>query len=136
MRTSYQVGSPCMLEGKIFLGVAGTPILKTDLANIRLALAEPVPFTLAKRTVKSFIFIAVEFIFNDMILLYWLHINIFAYPMLRLGIVRRIAHNASIRLHLLPLFFLWLNFPKSVRFGLYLTKVLLAFGEGLLPLRS
>jgi hypothetical protein len=42
------------LEGKIFLGVTGIPIRNMALAKRKLALAEPVPFTLAKRTTKSF----------------------------------------------------------------------------------
>jgi hypothetical protein len=45
-----------MLEGKIFLGVTGIPILKIAFVNKKLALAEPVPFTLAKRITKSLIF--------------------------------------------------------------------------------
>src|SRR6187549_3202826 len=52
--TSYHVGKPCMLDGKIFLADTGTHILKMALANIVFALAEPVPFTLANRTTKSF----------------------------------------------------------------------------------
>ena len=54
--TSYQVGNPCILEGKIFFGVTGTPILKMALQKSKLALADPVPFTLANLTTKSFIF--------------------------------------------------------------------------------
>ena len=53
-RTSYQVGSPWMLEGKMLRGATGTPMRSTARANSSLALAEPDPLTLAKRTTKSF----------------------------------------------------------------------------------
>src|SRR5215472_17609727 len=53
-RTSYQVGSPWMLDGKMLRGATGTPMRNTARANISLALAEPDPLTLAKRTTKSF----------------------------------------------------------------------------------
>src|SRR3974377_937681 len=53
-RTSYQVGKPWMLDGKMLRGAAGMPIRSTARANISLALAEPEPLTLAKRTTKSF----------------------------------------------------------------------------------
>jgi hypothetical protein len=43
-----------MLEGNIFLGVAGIPIRKTALANSALALADPDPLTFANLTTKSF----------------------------------------------------------------------------------
>jgi hypothetical protein len=42
-----------MLDGKIFFGVTGTPILKIALVKSAFAEAEPVPFTFAKRTTKS-----------------------------------------------------------------------------------
>src|SRR5947208_14439087 len=54
MRTSYQVGRPWMLDGKMLRGETGTPIRRTERANSSLALAEPDPLTLAKRTTKSF----------------------------------------------------------------------------------
>ena len=54
IRTSYQVGRPWMLEGKMLRGVAGTPMRRIDCANSLFALAEPEPLTLAKRTTKSF----------------------------------------------------------------------------------
>src|SRR6059058_6472814 len=54
IRTSYQVGRPWMLEGKMLRGATGTPMRITDRANSSLALAEPEPLTLAKRTTKSF----------------------------------------------------------------------------------
>ena len=44
-----------MFEGKIFFGLTGIPILKTALANIWLALAEPEPFTFANLITKSFL---------------------------------------------------------------------------------
>ena len=53
-RTSYQVGRPWMLEGKMLRGLTGTPWRRIERANISLALAEPEPLTLAKRTTKSF----------------------------------------------------------------------------------
>src|SRR5579875_2030135 len=53
IRTSYQVGRPWIFEGKMLRGVAGTPMRRIARANSRLALAEPEPFTLAKRTTKS-----------------------------------------------------------------------------------
>src|SRR5690348_18117141 len=53
-RTSYQVGSPWMFEGKMLRGETGTPMRITARANISLALAEPEPLTLANRMTKSF----------------------------------------------------------------------------------
>ena len=53
-RTSYQVGRPWMLDGKTLRGLTGTPWRRIERANISLALAEPEPLTLAKRTTKSF----------------------------------------------------------------------------------
>ena len=54
MRTSYQVGSPWMFDGKMLRGETGTPMRITARANSSLALAEPEPLTLANRTTKSF----------------------------------------------------------------------------------
>ena len=54
MRTSYQVGRPWMLDGKMLRGETGTPMRSTERANSSLALAEPEPLTLANRTTKSF----------------------------------------------------------------------------------
>src|SRR6202171_472072 len=54
MRTSYQVGRPWILEGNMLRGATGTPMRNTARANNSLALAEPEPLTLAKRTTKSF----------------------------------------------------------------------------------
>src|SRR5262249_44552112 len=53
IRTSYQVGKPWMLDGKILRELAGIPIRRIDLANSALALAEPDPLTLANLTTKS-----------------------------------------------------------------------------------
>src|ERR1700729_3356204 len=53
-RTSYQVGRPWMLDGNTLRGDTGTPWRRIERANISLALAEPEPLTLAKRTTKSF----------------------------------------------------------------------------------
>ena len=53
-RTSYQVGRPWMLDGKMLRGATGTPMRSTERANSSLALAEPEPLTLANRTTKSF----------------------------------------------------------------------------------
>ena len=43
-----------MLDGKMLRGLTGTPMRSTARANSSLALAEPEPLTLAKRTTKSF----------------------------------------------------------------------------------
>src|SRR5258708_6163182 len=53
-RTSYQVGRPWMLDGKMLRGATGMPMRSTDRANNSFALAEPDPLTLANRTTKSF----------------------------------------------------------------------------------
>src|SRR6266700_1059845 len=53
IRTSYQVGRPWMLDGKMLRELAGMPMRRTDLANSALALAEPDPLTLANLTTKS-----------------------------------------------------------------------------------
>ncbi len=52
-RISYQVGSPWILDGKKFLPTTGTPIRKIDFMISELALADPVPLTLANLTTKS-----------------------------------------------------------------------------------
>jgi hypothetical protein len=49
-----------MFEGKMFFGVTGTPIRYTAFVNKAFADAEPVPFTFAKRTTKSFTAILIE----------------------------------------------------------------------------
>src|SRR6516225_777087 len=52
-RTSNQVGNPWMFEGKMLRGATGMPMRRIDLANRRLAEAEPEPFTFANFTTKS-----------------------------------------------------------------------------------
>src|SRR5262245_44755489 len=52
-RTSYQVGRPWMLEGKMLRGLTGMPMRRKLLANSSLAEAEPEPLTLANLTTKS-----------------------------------------------------------------------------------
>ncbi len=42
-----------MLEGKIFLGVTGIPILKIAFVKRKFALAEPVPLTFANLTTEA-----------------------------------------------------------------------------------
>src|ERR1700691_1796107 len=54
MRTSYQVGRPWMLDGKMLRDDTGTPMRSTERANSSLALADPEPLTLANRMTKSF----------------------------------------------------------------------------------
>src|SRR5882672_10865595 len=53
MRTSYQVGRPWMLDGKMLRGLTGTPMRSRERANISLAEAEPEPLTFANLTTKS-----------------------------------------------------------------------------------
>src|SRR5690606_8471600 len=53
-RTSYQVGRPWMLEGKMLRGLTGTPMRRMERANSSFALAEPEPLTFANLTTKSF----------------------------------------------------------------------------------
>ena len=52
-RTSYQVGRPWMLDGKMLRGLTGTPMRRIARANSSLAEAEPEPLTLANLTTKS-----------------------------------------------------------------------------------
>src|SRR5215470_2474306 len=52
-RTSYQVGRPWMLEGKMFFGLTGMPMRNSVLAKMPLALAEPEPLTVANFTTRS-----------------------------------------------------------------------------------
>src|SRR6267378_3292980 len=52
-RTSYHVGRPWMLEGKMLRGLTGTPMRRMDLAKSSLADAEPEPFTFANLTTKA-----------------------------------------------------------------------------------
>src|SRR5476649_721054 len=53
-RTSYHVGRPWMLEGKMLRGLTGTPMRRIDFAKSAFAEADPDPFTLANLTTKSF----------------------------------------------------------------------------------
>src|SRR5213594_421321 len=52
-RTSYQVGRPCMFEGKMLRGLTGTPILRMAFAKSSFAEAEPEPLTFANLTTKA-----------------------------------------------------------------------------------
>src|SRR5262245_66137922 len=52
-RTSYQVGSPWMFDGKILRGLTGTPMRRIAFANSSFALADPEPFTFANLTTKA-----------------------------------------------------------------------------------
>src|SRR5450432_3512150 len=52
-RTSYQVGRPWMLDGKMLRGLTGTPMRRIALAKSAFAEADPEPFTLANLTTKS-----------------------------------------------------------------------------------
>src|SRR3954467_13976178 len=54
-RTSYQVGSPWMLDGKMLRGLTGMPMRRKALANSSFADAEPEPFTFANLMTKSFV---------------------------------------------------------------------------------
>src|ERR1700749_1481321 len=54
-RTSYQVGRPWMLDGKMLRGETGTPMGSMERDNVTLAAAEPEPLTLANLTTKSLV---------------------------------------------------------------------------------
>ena len=56
-RTSYQVGSPWMLEGNRFFPETGIPIRKIACISNPFALADPVPLTLASLSAKSLVLI-------------------------------------------------------------------------------
>src|SRR5450631_540540 len=49
----YQVGSPAMFEGNMFLPETGTPIWKMVRSRTVLALCDPEPFTVATWMLKS-----------------------------------------------------------------------------------
>src|SRR5580658_1088128 len=94
-RTSYQVGSPWILEGKMLRDATGTPMRKMERANISLAEAEPEPFTLANLTTKSLTAFT-----GDMHALrhrrsWVLPAGISACPRRRWGSARRKARNAG-----------------------------------------
>src|SRR5271163_2364053 len=52
-RISYQVGRPWMLEGNRFFPETGMPMRKMACMSRPLALADPVPLTLASLKAKS-----------------------------------------------------------------------------------
>src|SRR3982751_2684909 len=52
-RTSYHVGRPWMLDGKMLRGLTGTPMRRIDLAKSVFADADPEPLTLANLMTKS-----------------------------------------------------------------------------------
>src|SRR5690348_10388572 len=54
MRTSYHVGSPWILDGKMLRGETGTPMRRIAREKSSLAEADPEPLTLANLTTKSF----------------------------------------------------------------------------------
>src|ERR1044072_6142025 len=54
-RTSYHVGRPWMLDGKMLRGLTGTPMRRIDFAKRVLAEADPEPLTLANLMTKSFV---------------------------------------------------------------------------------
>src|SRR3954466_15917518 len=54
-RTSYQVGSPWMFEGKMLREAIGTPMRMKERAKSRFAEADPDPFTFANLTTKSLV---------------------------------------------------------------------------------
>src|SRR3972149_5240073 len=54
-RTSYQVGKPWILDGKMLRGLTGTPMRRIALANIMFAEADPDPLTLANLITKSLV---------------------------------------------------------------------------------
>src|ERR1700730_2167460 len=53
IRPSNQVGTPWIVDGKMFRGATGTPMRRMALAKSRFADAEPEPLTLANLTTKS-----------------------------------------------------------------------------------
>src|SRR6185437_13035439 len=54
-RTSYHVGRPWILDGKMLRGLTGTPMRRMHLANSSLADAEPEPLMFANFTTKSLV---------------------------------------------------------------------------------
>src|SRR5476651_2811368 len=90
-----------MLDGKILRGATGIPMRITPRANISLALAEPEPLTLAKRTTKSFTrLIGVAVGMNSLRRSYRAKIS--ACPRRRSGSVRRKDRNEGRRPRLSP----------------------------------
>src|SRR6516164_11727267 len=85
-----------MLEGKMLRGLTGTPWRRIERANSSVALAEPEPLTLAKRTTKSFtrlIGLAVDMKFPRESF----PVRIFACPKRRSDSVRHTGRNAGRR---------------------------------------
>src|SRR5215472_2809944 len=98
MRTSYQVGRPWIFDGKMLRGATGMPMRSTERANSSLALAEPEPLTLAKRTTKSFTLLIGALL--DIDHPHWSYrLDIFSCPRHRSGSARRIVRNAGRRPH-------------------------------------
>src|SRR5690606_23292448 len=117
-----------MLEGKILRGLTGIPMRNTALANIRLALEEPVPLILANFTTKSFTPLTAtgDFLLRDVLFTLCFIMNacpitgslllhrckrIFPWPMRRWGTVLHIDRSANIPLHLFPSPDRFLNLP-------------------------
>src|ERR1039457_1373949 len=71
-RISYQVGNPWMFEGKMFLPETGIPIRKMDCISSELALALPVPLTVAILNAKS-LMEDVRWMMEDLGILSFLH---------------------------------------------------------------
>src|ERR1700756_2219855 len=94
-RTSYQVGRPWMLEGKMLREVTGTPIRRMERANISFADAEPEPLTLGNFPTKSL----TDFIAGMRTPSWALPAGISACPRRRWGSARRRARNAGRDLH-------------------------------------
>lgn len=78
-------------------------------ANRKFALADPVPFTLANLTTKSFTLL----IHNTCYLPLQYYIKIDAYPMPLLDIALHTDHSVNTGLHLSPLFFRFLTDPYA-----------------------
>src|SRR5882762_1025470 len=90
-RTSYQVGRPWILEGKMLRDATGTPMRRMERANISLADAEPEPLTLANFTTKSL----TDFIDGMRTPSWVLRAGISACPRRRWGSARRTIRNAG-----------------------------------------
>src|SRR6056300_612831 len=92
-----------MLEGKIFLGLTGKPMRNSALANRLLALAEPVPLTLANLITKSFTAdIGATEAFMLLVLLWSPSRSTSACPMQWLDSARHTVRNAGRCFHLSP----------------------------------
>ena len=89
-----------MFEGNIFRVATGIPILKSALANIPLALAEPEPFTLAKRITKSLYLTVAALLMMQRIPVAARGLRNAAYPTHWSGSAQHKARNANRRLRL------------------------------------